>query len=119
LDENVDSLVRNLGVEPKINENEGTPLVNEVDDFQENEAPPTNDHEEESQQENDDPQPIRRSQHEAMKSENSLKWQEAMEEELRSMKSNDVWDLVKFPDREKRVGCKWVYKMKYDSKGKI
>jgi hypothetical protein len=30
-----------------------------------------------------------------------------------------VWDLVKFPDREKKVGCKWVYKMKYDSKGKI
>jgi hypothetical protein len=27
---------------------------------------------------------------EAMKSENSLKWREAMEEELRSMRSNDV-----------------------------
>jgi hypothetical protein len=27
---------------------------------------------------------------EAMKSENSLKWREAMEEELRSMSSNDI-----------------------------
>jgi hypothetical protein len=56
---------------------------------------------------------------EAMKSENSLKWCEAMEEELRSMSSNDIWDLVEIPDGAKRVGCKWVYKTKYDSKGKI
>jgi hypothetical protein len=56
---------------------------------------------------------------EAMKSENSLKWCEAMEYELRSMSSNDVWDLVEIPDGAKRVGCKWVYKTKYDSKGKI
>jgi hypothetical protein len=54
---------------------------------------------------------------EAMKSKNSLKWHEAMEE-LISMSSNDVWDLVEIPDGAKRVGCKWVYKTKYDSKGK-
>jgi hypothetical protein len=35
------------------------------------------------------------------------------------MSSNDVWDLVEIPDGAKRVGCKWVYKTKYDSKGKI
>jgi hypothetical protein len=56
---------------------------------------------------------------EAMKSENSLKWHEAMEEELRSMSSNDVWDLVEIPNGAKRVSCKWVYKIKYDSKEKI
>jgi hypothetical protein len=55
---------------------------------------------------------------EAIKSENSLKWREAMEE-FRSMSSNDVCDLVEIPDGGKRVGCKWVYKTKYDSKGKI
>jgi hypothetical protein len=55
----------------------------------------------------------------AIKGENSLKWCEAMEEELRSMSSNDVWDLVEIPNGAKRVGCKWVYKTKYDSKGKI
>jgi hypothetical protein len=56
---------------------------------------------------------------EAIKGENSLKWCEAMEEELRSMSSNDVWDLVEISDGAKRVGCKCVYKTKYDSKGKI
>jgi hypothetical protein len=45
---------------------------------------------------------------EAMKSKNSLKWHEAMEEELRSMSSNDVWDLVEISNVAKIVGCKWV-----------
>jgi hypothetical protein len=31
-------------------------------------------------------------------SENSQKWLQAMEDELRSMSSNDVWDLVEIPD---------------------
>ena len=47
---------------------------------------------------------------EAMSSEYYHKWIEAMEEELKSMSTNKVWDLV---------SCKWVYKTKYDSKGKI
>jgi hypothetical protein len=42
-----------------------------------------------------------------------------MKEELRSMSSNDVCSLVEILDGAKRVGCKWVYKTKYDSKGKI
>jgi hypothetical protein len=56
---------------------------------------------------------------EAMQSNKSLKCPKAMEEELKSISSNDVWDLVEIPDGAKRVGCKWVYKTKYDSKGKI
>jgi hypothetical protein len=56
---------------------------------------------------------------EVMKSKNSLKWHEAMEEELMYMGSNDVCDLVEIPDGAKRVGCKWDYEMKYDSKEKI
>jgi hypothetical protein len=56
---------------------------------------------------------------EAMKSKNSLKGCDAIEEELRSMISNDVYDLVEILDGAKRVSCKWDYKMKYDSKGKI
>jgi hypothetical protein len=38
---------------------------------------------------------------EVMKSKNLLKWSEAMEEELRSMSSNDVWDLVEIPNGAK------------------
>ncbi|KAK1662939.1 hypothetical protein QYE76_051098 [Lolium multiflorum] len=56
---------------------------------------------------------------EAIKSLNSSKWQIAMEAELKSMGSNDVWDLVEVPNDAKRVGCKWIYKTKYDPKGNI
>jgi hypothetical protein len=56
---------------------------------------------------------------EAIESTDSSKWQVAMEDKLKSMDSNDVWDLVKIHDGAKRVGCKWVYKTKYDSKGNI
>ena len=45
---------------------------------------------------------------EAMMSLNSSKWLEAMEDELRSMSSNKVWDLVEIPDWVKTVGIKWV-----------
>jgi hypothetical protein len=38
---------------------------------------------------------------EVMKSKNLLKWSEAMEEEFRSMSSNDVWDLVEIPNGAK------------------
>jgi hypothetical protein len=55
----------------------------------------------------------------AIQSLNSSKWQVAMEDELKSMGSNHVWYLVEIPIGAKRVGCKWVYKTKYDSKGNV
>jgi hypothetical protein len=42
-----------------------------------------------------------------------------MEDEMKSMSTNRVWDLEEIPKGAKTVGCKWVYKIKYDSKGKI
>jgi hypothetical protein len=45
---------------------------------------------------------------EAIMSENLKKWLEAMEDELSSMTSNNVWDLVEIQDGAKKVGCKWV-----------
>jgi len=56
---------------------------------------------------------------EAMRSPHSSQWQEAMEDEMKSMSSNDVWDLENIPKGAKTVGCKWVYKTKYDSNGNI
>jgi hypothetical protein len=56
---------------------------------------------------------------EAMRSAYSSKWLEAMEDEMRSMSINKVWDLEEIPKGAKTVGCKWVYKTKYDSKGNI
>jgi hypothetical protein len=62
LAENNDHLTKKLVVEPAINENEGASLENEQVDLDEKEAPPTNDHEEEPQQGNDDEShPTRRS----------------------------------------------------------
>jgi hypothetical protein len=51
-----------------------------------------------------------------MMSESSLKLCEAMDGELRSMSSNGVWEIR---NGAKKVACKWVYKTKYVSKGKI
>ncbi len=43
----------------------------------------------------------------------------ALKDELKSMDENKVWDLVELPEGYKKVGCKWVYKTKHDSKGNI
>jgi hypothetical protein len=56
---------------------------------------------------------------EATRSVHSSKWLEAMEDEMRSMSSNKVWDLEEIPKGAKIVGCKWVYKTKCDSRGNI
>jgi hypothetical protein len=56
---------------------------------------------------------------EAMRSVHSSKWLEAMEDEIRSMSTNRVWDLDEIPKGAKTVCCKWVYKTKCDSKGNI
>ena len=50
---------------------------------------------------------------------NYQKWIDAMNDEIKSMKDNDVWDLVKLPEGVKPIGCKWIFKTKRDSKGNI
>ena len=42
-----------------------------------------------------------------------------MNEEIKSMKDNDVWDLVPLPEGVKPIGCKWIFKTKRDSKGDV
>ncbi len=55
----------------------------------------------------------------AMNSDESDKWLDAMKEELKSMATNNVWELVELPEGFKQVGCKWVFKTKRDSNGNI
>ena len=55
----------------------------------------------------------------AMSSKESNSWYSVMKEEMNSMISNRVWDLVKLPNGVKPVGCKWVFKTKKDSQGNI
>ena len=42
-------------------------------------------------------------------------WFKAMKDEMISMTSNGVWDLVELPNGAKAIGCKWVFKTKKDS----
>ena len=56
---------------------------------------------------------------ETMSSDHSSKWLEAMEDEMKSMNVNKVWDLDIIPKGAKTVDCKWVYKTKLNSQGNI
>jgi hypothetical protein len=55
----------------------------------------------------------------AMSCKESELWYDAMKEEMNSIKSNEVWDLVELPNGAKAIGCKWVFKTKKDSLGNI
>ncbi|RVW82846.1 Retrovirus-related Pol polyprotein from transposon TNT 1-94 [Vitis vinifera] len=46
-------------------------------------------------------------------------WYDAMKDEMNSMASNGVWNLVELPDGAKAIGCKWAFKTKKDSLGNI
>ena len=57
--------------------------------------------------------------HEVMKSPDKEKWKSAMENEMKSLHSNDVWDLVPLPAGRKVVGSKWVFKVKVAADGAV
>src|SRR5436189_933923 len=46
-------------------------------------------------------------------------WEKAMQEEMESMWTNQVWDLVDLPTGRKAIGNKWVLKIKRNSDGSI
>ncbi|GJR69678.1 retrotransposon protein, putative, ty1-copia subclass [Tanacetum coccineum] len=49
----------------------------------------------------------------------SNKWLNSMNEEMQSMRDNEVWDLVDPPPNGKTVGHKWLFKKKTDIDGAI
>ena len=55
----------------------------------------------------------------AQESSKSQEWIDAMNEEIKSMKDNDVWDLVPLLESVKPIGCKWIFKTKRGSKGDV
>ena len=55
----------------------------------------------------------------ALRSSDKTKWEVAMQKEMDSIHSNDVWDLVKLPKDCKPVGNKWVFKRKTGADGNI
>ena len=47
------------------------------------------------------------------------KWLKATEEEMESMRSNNIWELVDLPQGHKEIGNKWVLKIKRKVDGSI
>ena len=56
---------------------------------------------------------------EALSSTEKEQWRTAMQKEMDSIHSNDVWDLVELPKGHKPVGSKWVFKRKTGADGSI
>lgn len=56
---------------------------------------------------------------EALASQDSAKWQEAMDDEMRSLHDADTWVLVDRQPGMKVVKSKWVYRIKRNEKGDI
>ena len=54
-----------------------------------------------------------------MKDVDSKAWQKAMDLEMDSMYSNQVWELMDFPEGVKTIGCKWIYKRKRGTYGRV
>ena len=50
---------------------------------------------------------------------NNPTWSQAMVEELQALEKNNTWTITSLPKGKKPVGCKWVYKIKYNSDGTI
>ncbi|XP_048129507.1 receptor kinase-like protein Xa21 [Rhodamnia argentea] len=42
-----------------------------------------------------------------------------MSSEIQALKQNDTWDIVSLPPGKQPIGCKWVYRIKYNSDGTI
>ena len=56
---------------------------------------------------------------EAMKSPEKEQWVKAIQEELNSLKRNEVWEFVPTPKDRKLVGCRWVFRIKTDAQGNL
>lgn len=55
----------------------------------------------------------------AIESPHSTDWQKAMDDEINSLKENDVWIVVPRPRDQKVVGGRWVYKAKGNELGEL
>ena len=56
---------------------------------------------------------------EALEDVDAQEWFKSMDREMESMYSNSVWSLVEAPKEVKPIGCKWIYKRKRLSYGKV
>jgi len=46
-------------------------------------------------------------------------WQQAMQDELNALATNNTWTISSLPPDKTAIGCRWIYKIKYKSDGSI
>ena len=46
-------------------------------------------------------------------------WKNAMNDEYESIMKNDTWDLTELLKNKVPIGCKWLYKTKFNADGSI
>lgn len=63
--------------------------------------------------------PEPKSYRQALEGPHAKEWQEAMDEEYQSLLSNSTWTLIDLPPDRNEIGCKWVYKVKYNTDGSV
>ena len=56
---------------------------------------------------------------EAMASRDAAFWKEAVNDEMDSILGNNTWVLTDLPKGSKSIGCKWVFRRKYNTNGTI
>ena len=56
---------------------------------------------------------------EALSGQEAAKWKEAMQREMESIASNNVWTLVESPKDRKPISSKWVFKRKIGPDGSV
>ena len=47
------------------------------------------------------------------------KWQTAMDEEIKAIHRNNIWEVSELSERSQPIGVKWVFKRKMNAQGEI
>ncbi|GJU58294.1 ribonuclease H-like domain-containing protein [Tanacetum coccineum] len=50
---------------------------------------------------------------------NDNNWVEAMNTEMEALHRNQTWEITNLPKGRKPIGCKWIFKIKYNFNGEI
>uniref|UniRef100_A0AAV1VF38 Reverse transcriptase Ty1/copia-type domain-containing protein n=1 Tax=Peronospora matthiolae TaxID=2874970 RepID=A0AAV1VF38_9STRA len=55
----------------------------------------------------------------AMESSDAVKWKEACDSEMESLRKTKTWDLVPLPKGRKAIGNRWVFRVKENQAGEV